>query len=239
MDCKTAADRMAKDWERGATAEKGREALRAHLLECRECTDRSRQLAAVRATLRSLPPVPAPSDLRVRLSAVGARARTVRFNGARGSLSFSTAWLKATSLHEPARTRLKLHFHDVLRPLAVPLATGLCSAIVLFSMLVPNLTMERQGSPDVPTVLSTEATIKSMAPLGFSGDAIVDLVVDRHGRAVDYSIISGPGVNKEALRRSIENTLLFTVFTPGTTFGRPVPGKIRLTFRNSAIDVRG
>ncbi len=127
-----------------------------------------------------------------------------------------------------------------MKPLALPFAGGVCSAVLLFSMVLPTFTLARGTSPDVPTNLSTPASVRSMPPLGFgAGEAVVDLTVDGSGRIVDYEIVSEDGASKDALRRSIENTLLFTTFNPGTSFGQPTYGRIRLTFRSSRIEVRG
>jgi hypothetical protein len=40
-------------------------------------------------------------------------------------------------------------------------------------------------------------------------------------------------------RRSLENALLFTQFTPGTMFGQPASARVRITLRRSEIEVRG
>jgi hypothetical protein len=62
----------------------------------------------------------------------------------------------------------------------------------------------------------------------------------RQGRSLDYSIPVDmtPGVTKE-LRKSIENTLLCTQFTPATMFGLPKAGKLRITLRRNQVDVAG
>jgi hypothetical protein len=130
-----------------------------------------------------------------------------------------------------------------MRPLALPAAGGLCSAVFLFStLLVPTFqaSFAMDNSPgDVPTMLSTEPTLKFMAPVAFfSGDAVVDLKIDQQGRIANYSIVGAPETS-DKLRRSIENSLLFTEFWPATQFGRPIPGSIRISFRSSHIDVRG
>jgi hypothetical protein len=43
------------------------------------------------------------------------------------------------------------------------------------------------------------------------------------------------------VRRSVERTLLFTEFTPATSFGQAIPSKLRLSLRRgaSAITVKG
>ena len=130
-----------------------------------------------------------------------------------------------------------------MRPLALPAVGGLCSAVFLFSTLVPTFKSAfglASLSGDVPTMLTTQPTLKDTAPVAFSnGDAVVDLQLDDRGTIINYTIVSDAGQQSEKLRHSIENSLLFTEFWPATTFGRPVAGTIRISFRNSRIDVRG
>jgi hypothetical protein len=140
--------------------------------------------------------------------------------------------------------RLELSLRHLMRPLALPAVGGLCSAVFLFSTLAPTFRSAfAMGAlaGDVPTMLATEPMLKDTAPVAFAdGDAVVDLQLDDRGRIINYSIVSAPGQQSEKLRRSIENSLLFTEFWPATTFGRPVAGAIRISFRNnSRIDVRG
>ena len=130
-----------------------------------------------------------------------------------------------------------------MRPLALPAVGGLCSAVFLFSTLVPTFKSAfalESISGDVPTMLVTEPMLKDTAPVAFAnGDAVVDLQLDDRGRIVNFTIVSAPGEQNEKLRHSIENSLLFTEFWPATTFGRRVAGTIRISFRSSRIDVRG
>ena len=136
----------------------------------------------------------------------------------------------------------KLVLDNLMRPVALPAAGGLCAAVLLFMSLVTTFSRYYYLSAggDVPTVLSTEPTVKSLMPIGFyAGDAEVDLRIDEQGRIVNYSIIGGQGLEKDALRRNIENNLLFTQFTPATAFGVPIRGTMRLSFRSSHIDVKG
>jgi hypothetical protein len=81
-----------------------------------------------------------------------------------------------------------------------------------------------------------------MGPFGYTADDIVlDVTVDSRGSLIDYSSPAGhrAWLNDPAVRRSVENALLFAVISPGTSFGQPVTGKVRITLRRSSIDVRG
>ncbi len=143
------------------------------------------------------------------------------------------------------RDRVELSLHNLMRPLALPAVGGLCSAVFLFSTLVPMFksAFALSESGDIPTMLTTEPLLKYMGPVAFTdGDAVVDLQLDDQGRIIDFTIVSAPGQQSEKLRHSIENSLLFTEFRPATTFGRGVASTVRISFRssrNSRIDVRG
>jgi len=138
--------------------------------------------------------------------------------------------------------RLHLFFDNLMRPLALPFAGGVCSTIILFSMwLVPLYPLRGSDAFDVPSILTTQAAVKLTAPVSFddADDVIVDVTIDGDGRMVDYKIVSGSYPNDEALRRSIAGVLLLTRFTPATSFGQPVEGRLRLSLRSSHIDVKG
>jgi len=125
----------------------------------------------------------------------------------------------------------------MMRPIALPVAGGLCSTIFLFTSLVP--TFDFHKTPGDIAILSTEPMVKNMFPLGFhdNTDAVVDLKLDNTGRIVEYTIVSAEGQPTEQVRRSIENDLLFTTFEPATRFGLPTSGTIRISFSSSRIDV--
>jgi hypothetical protein len=81
-----------------------------------------------------------------------------------------------------------------------------------------------------------------MGPFGFTGDNItIDVRVDSRGGITGYSSPDGQQewLSDPEVRRSVENALLFVAISPGTTFGRPTSGTIRIMLRRSLIDVRG
>jgi anti-sigma factor (TIGR02949 family) len=220
MECRTVRRKLSVYLD-NAASEETRRAMKAHLNRCHECALEWEQFGFVRESLRGLAPKAAPEDLKSRILVAWSRER------ARGldRVSRWTQW----------RNRAELFLKNLMRPLALPFAGGLASAVVLFSMLVPSFTMYR-GTGDVSSGLFTDPAITGMAPIGFTyGDAEVDLRIDDQGRIVNYSIVSGGA----PVSRSIENSLLFTQFKPATAFGMPVAGTIRLSFRSSRIEVRG
>jgi len=205
--------------------------LKRHFNGCRECALESERYSELRGKLRSLPKRMPPAELTTRLRVVASKVRMESFGGA-GPWS---RW----------RNRVELSLRNLMRPLAVPAVGGLCSAVFLFSTLVPMFksAFAMTESGDVPTMLVTTPMLKYTDPVAFTdGDAVVDLQLDDRGRIIDFTIVSAPGQQSERLRHSIENSLLFTEFWPATTFGRGVAGTVRISFRSgrsSRIDVRG
>jgi hypothetical protein len=131
---------------------------------------------------------------------------------------------------------------NLMRPLAVPAAGGLFSAVILFSAMLTNYHgIVRQPVDDVPTILATNASMKSGL---FSAEEIaselltVDVLVDGQGRAIDFNIQAAGSIgNQRELRRQIANSLLFTQFEPATAFGQPTAAWVRVSYRR--IDVKG
>ena len=223
MNCRTVRTKLLAEFDQ-STPHAERQAVAAHLRVCRSCSEIGAEREGIRAAMRALPRVAPPPDLAVRLRVIASRERQRRSQG----------WLRTLTV------QARLTFDGLMRPLAVPLAGGICSALLLFGLLVPSFAWV-PSVEDVPIGLSTEAAVKNMAPIGFSdGEAVVDVTIDDQGHMVDYSIVHDPGgVVTESFRRSVENALLFTEFTPRTAFGQPVGGKLRLTFRTSSVDVKG
>jgi len=223
MNCRTVRTKLLAEFDQ-LTPDAERQAVAAHLRVCRSCSEEGAEREKLRSALRALPRMAPPPGLAVQLRVIASKEQQRRAAG----------WLQrlATSTH--------LAFDGLMRPLALPLAGGICSALLLFALLVPSFAWV-PSAKDVPIGLSTEAAVKSMAPIGFEdGEAVVDVTIDDQGRMVDYNIVRDrSNVVNESFRRSVENALLFTVFTPRTAFGQPVGGKLRLTFRSSSVEVKG
>jgi len=206
--------------------------MRRHMSDCRACARETERALRVREALRSLSPAAVPSELTMRLRVIASK---VRAESARGGSAWSR-W----------RDRAQLTMKNLMRPLALPLAGGLCSAVVLFSALVPTFTsafaMDKTASVfDVPTMLATQPMVKCTAPVAFGQtEAVVDLTIDEEGRIANYTIVSAaPGQKAEQVRRDIENQMLFIGFWPATAFGKPIAGTVRVSFGSSHVEVRG
>ncbi len=231
MKCRDAVERVSSALD-GLTGPEGLEEARRHIDECSECALRIHQLRAVTASLRALPRLRASKDLTMRLRVAASRHLAER----RRLESWRTA---AVYWFDLARVWCA----NLMRPVAIPAAGGLLTAVLLFSMLAPTLAVRAASTgEDVPTILSTEAAVKqSILSFGvIQGDIVVDVLVDDNGRMVDYSAPPGQVWQHDPqLRRYIENTLLCTQFTPATTFGQPRMGRIRITLRGNSVEVRG
>ena len=152
-------------------------------------------------------------------------------------------WANAPAFLVRMKNTIELWSANMMRPLALPCAGGIVAAVMVFTLFVhiqPVRANNLMG--DRPTMLYTEPAAKTLAPFEPpTADAEVEVSIDEWGRIADYQVVSGnPKLNME-VRRSVERTLLFTEFTPATSFGQAVPSKLRLTLRRgaSAITVKG
>jgi hypothetical protein len=182
---------------------------------------------ALRALRGRRPPAGLTTSLRVLASREHQRAQ-------RGSLQETlSTW----------SVRTRLWIDNLMRPLVVPFAGGILSALALFGIwLVPTYPLQAINKFDVPTLLNTDPTVKRMEAIGLSSSdvIVVDVSVDDSGQMIDYKIVSGSGVlNDAALRSRLTNMLLLTVFNPATSFGTPTAGRVRISVVSSSIDVKG
>jgi hypothetical protein len=180
--------------------------------------------------LRSLPPLVPPEGLTTSLRVIASRERQRRLA--------RRTWRRAlASWYE----RTCLAANDVMRPLALPFAGGVVSAIVLFSVwLVPTYPLQARSGYDVPIMLTTttEATLKGNGPMSVSGgDVVVDITVDGEGKMADYDIVSIGGALQDAnVRHRLKSFLVMSEFVPATAFGQPMAGKVRVPISASQID---
>jgi hypothetical protein len=186
---------------------------------------------SINQALRQLPTKVPPADLRTSLRVIASRERQRR-SARRDFPAILQLW----------RDRAELFFDNVARSLALPLAGGVFSTVILFSMfVVPAYPLLTPDGSDVPTMLTTQVSVKSMDSFSVGdNDVVVDVAVDDQGRMIDYTVIAGASVlANPQVRRRLESALLFATFTPATSFGQPLPSKMRLWFHSSRIDVRG
>lgn len=209
-------------------------AVRAHLDSCAECRvelQRYQKLSALMSRAEKAAP---PADLAVRIRVQIAQARRAEPWTAR-------AW-----------SRIAITFENFLAPLAVPATGGLLSALVVFGVVFYSLLL---GVPlgavpnDVPINRIQPARLEAMAPFsgpGVSADsadesfqtgehaALVEVVVDANGRAVDYQIIAGP--DNRTVRRQLNQVVFFSRYRPQISFGRAESGgRVVLSFNEVRV----
>ena len=234
ISCSTAANRFSAFLD-GDLSPAEQWQMDAHVDDCSRCAAQIQQMRKLRSTLRRIPVRVPPASLKTQLRVVASR-----------ELIRQKATASVPAMWAECRSRFDLWSQNLMRPLAIPTAGGFLSAMVLFCLLPvgmasPSLALSVVTLADVPTALYTDATVKSISPVGFNDeDVVVEITIDDQGRILNYTIPDGPHTLKSpGLRRNIESSLLFTQFTPATTFGQPMSGKVRLSFRNSSINVKG
>jgi len=204
-----------------------RDRLFQHLKECPGCNASLEARDEVRAALREMQYVAVPPDLNARLRVTASKERARRL--ARRTLgSRLRGWADSG----------RLLVDNMMRPLALPFAGGVFSAIVLFGALVPTLVVQRSIGADVPIALFTDPTLEDVGHAHDSCvETIMELTVDERGRVSDYSVSQGK------MSPEMENDLLFFRFAPATAFGQPTWGRVTITFRRNSggshIVVRG
>jgi len=201
-----------------------KESVLAHLESCRQCGAEFESMLELRGALRRLDKPELPSRLLVglrmlalnerlrRLSHVGFSARAHRWAG-----------------------RMQLVFENLMRPMALPIAGGVLSALVMFAMLVPSLAFPHNFRNDVPLWrLYTDPALEEMNPVDTCGETVVEVTIDERGRVQGFAVTEGQ------MTPEIENNLvLFSRFAPATVFGQPTWGRVLVSFRRSQISVRG
>ncbi len=216
----------------GAIRSGERTRVRSHLDSCPECRtelERYHKLSALLCRTRpATPPSGLATQIRIRVSQARAVESRVHLYWARASMIF----------------------RDILEPLAVPATGGVVTAILAFVFVVQSLLV---GMPvgavpnDLPTNLMQPARLESLAPFpapgimvpsdqGDSGVLLVEATLDAQGGVVNYNILAGP--DNSAVRRQLDQVLLFSRFRPQMSFGRPTSGgRVMLSF--SEVRVKG
>jgi hypothetical protein len=247
MGCERVQERISWFLDRRLAAAE-REEVSAHLKSCPSCSAHLHSIESVREALRGLnqPPVPIALATRLRVLASHERARQL----ARASVSTRLQhWAASASLL----------FDNLMRPLAVPFAGGILTALLLFGMLVPKLSFHHNFADDqqlwttsapggrlveslpgygAPTWFwtgnSPEPWLDSTTPVVDGDDTVLVLTIDATGRVSDYS------VNRGQLTPEMQSIILFSQFTPATQYGRPTSGKASIVFHSRrARRVRG
>jgi hypothetical protein len=214
----------------GRLTSHARQQMISHLNRCPKCRQQERNGSEIRVALHNLPKVKPPESLTTRLR-IAASVEITRKREKR------TWWQERLIV-------LRLWKENLMRPFAIPAFGGVLTAILLFGLIAPLVVRNvARTSLDVPTGLYTEASIKGVLPLGLDAEDVdVEVNIDENGNMIDYTVADSQRSEFEkspGLQRNLESHLVTMKFTPATAFGQPVNAKIRLTFRNTRIDVKG
>lgn len=192
------------------------------------CADCAREFAAwqqSQSLVSTLGPARVPEDLGLRLRvAISQESR----NSARERLG-----------------RFQIRWENTFQPFLLRAAAGFASAVFLVgtaAMLVDTFASPPPvEASDVPLDSSNAPHLlySSFQPADAIGDhdnpVVLQVFVDGHGRVYDYKVLSGQVDTKT--RESIDNLLLFSVFSPAHSFDQPVRGTTLMSF--SGISVKG
>lgn len=201
-----------------------RRSVALHLEVCGDCATTHDRTARLRGALRSLPMASAPARLETELRILASK-EVVRRRRMSSVSAFTQDWTD----------RLRLLVDNLMRPLALPFAGGLTSAMFMFALLIPSLNVLRSAANDTPSPLYTEASVDTMDDFAsrskINDDTVVEVQIDGQGHMVDYNVLEGK------MTGEIGNLLLFATFTPATVFLQPTSGKV--VIRRSRIVVKG
>jgi hypothetical protein len=210
-----------EDWERAE--------LSAHLQMCRRCSARLKSSVEIRARLGQLaaPRIPAGLSVQLRVLASHEHARRL------ARLNFSA---RLRTWRDTAR----LYSENLMRPVALPLAGGILSALLLFSALVPTLSFRHQVTNDPPlsyvdpqgywplgmtSVVHWVGEAPRLEPVDSvvsSDENVLELTIDDKGLIADYSVRQGQ------LTPEMMTIIQWSMFTPAMFFGQPTWGKTLL-----------
>ncbi len=210
-----------------------REEIMAHLAECRGCEAKFEAVQRQRATLRSLASAPVPARLAASIRVVASHERARQLTRITWRIRLETFLDRAT-----------LHFENMMKPVALPIAGGLISALLMFGVLIPSVSYARIRTIEPPSPVFTEPDgqvvgegefprLESANQPSSNGRVVVLLVIDDRGRVRDYHVTQG------AMTPEVQLFILFSTFTPATMFGKPTWGQVQAVFGAVTGDLRG
>jgi Putative zinc-finger len=202
-----------------------------HLQDCRECDLHRAEVRSLRTGLKSFREKSVSSLLSTRLKVIASKERSRLL--LRRDLAARLKDLRSTAA---------LAFDHLLRPFAVPAAGGILASFFCITMIVDTLHFHPEWQPDIPVVgMFTQASIDGMSPFSVDGpDVTLQVTVDATGAVSDFEVPPDGKTNQNASpaeMKEIGNMVLFSTFTPATSFGQHVSGKVIVGSRH--INIKG
>jgi len=217
--CKRTRERLSS-YVDTALAGSEMQSVREHLSACGECGAEYRALEQTRRMVALLGTKPAPAELALRIRSAISRERAEQ---QRRSWS---GWL--------------VRFEDGLRSFMLPATAGLVSAIVFFGVLIGFWAIPViSNDVPIPSISFAPPQLAAMpadSVDGVSEPIMVETYVDAKGRVENYRVLT-EGLDLKAIEPQLDSIMIFTVFQPARSFGRPAPGRAVISFSN--IHVKG
>jgi putative zinc finger protein len=229
MSCENVQERISSILDR-RLPDAEQENVLAHIQSCRDCSAEWEAAQEMRSALRRLsgPSVPAALAGRLRVLASHEHARRVARVTFAARMALISDWIS-------------LMFDNAMRPLALPFAGGIVSALMIFGILVPTLTFTHAYADQAlftyadgevmiygPNGIYVPAQESDNAPRIERPDArtpetanVVDLTIDPNGRVWDWNVSRGE------LTPDLANIIMFGQFSPATNLGVPIPSKVK------------
>jgi hypothetical protein len=190
-----------------------------HLHECANCRYEYASLERTREIVAGLGRKQAPPELALKLHiAIASEKSRPRQN-----------WLGA----------YWIRLQNALNAVMFPATAGVLTAVIFFAAVIGFFVPAKASAgDDVPTLLYTPPRLEMAdvdSQLNLDSPVVIETYVGVDGRVEAYRIISGQ--DTEQVRMELNRALLFTVFAPAQSFGKPVPGKAIMSF--SHVNVKG
>jgi anti-sigma factor RsiW len=209
----------------GAVSGAEMQAIAAHLEACPACSEDFLGWRQTHVMVSSIGPAKAPANLALRLRV------------ALSQESVNTA--------QERFERGKLRWENTIRPFLWQVTAGFASTVVLLGATALLIGMFASPEPaqakDEPLGAASSARFL-YSPFELAGGVgnpdnpvVVEAFINGEGKVYDYKIVSGKADAKTIAQ--VEDTLLFSVFSPAQVFGQPVRGTVLLSF--SGVSVQG
>ncbi len=191
----------------------------SHLHECSACRSEYAMLENTRELVAELGRRQAPPDLALKIRIAIASEQSRKRQG----------WLSA----------YLVRLENALNSVMIPATAGILTAIIFFAAVIGFFVPAKvSADDDVPTLLYVPPRLEMSdadSQLNLESPVVIETYVGVTGRVEAYRIISGQ--DNQQIRMELNRALLFTIFAPAQSFGRPVPGKAIMSF--SHVNVKG
>jgi Putative zinc-finger len=190
----------------------------SHLHQCAACKSEYAMLESTREVISRLGRKQAPPNLTLKLQIALASERSKARQH-----SFSSYWVRV---------------ENAMNAVMFPATAGILTAIIFFAAVIGFFVVPQATADDVPTMLYIPPRLEMSdadSQLNLESPVVIETYVGVTGRVEAYRIISGQ--DNEQVRMQLNRALLFTIFAPAQSFGRPVPGKAIMSF--SHVNVKG